>query len=143
MNQSFPKIKIIAVGKLKKPWLKTGVALYAKRLPEVEIVEIKDSSKEKEADKLESLLSAQDRLAVMTECGQMYDSMAFANWLGQEAFGTLALFIGGPDGVCDRLKKYPMISLSAMTFPHELARLMLVEQLYRAKTILNNGSYHK
>jgi 23S rRNA (pseudouridine1915-N3)-methyltransferase len=143
MNQSFPKVKVIAVGKLKKPWLKTGVALYAKRLPEVEIIEIKDSGKEKEADKLESLLSAQDRLVVMTEYGQRYDSVAFANWLAQEAFGTLVLFIGGPDGVCDRLKKHPMISLSAMTFPHELARLMLVEQLYRAKTILNNGSYHK
>ncbi len=143
MNQSFPKVKVIAVGKLKKPWLKTGVALYAKRLPEVEIIEIKDSGKEKEADKLESLLSAQDRLVVMTEYGQSYDSVAFANWLAQEAFGTLVLFIGGPDGVGDRLKKHPMISLSAMTFPHELARLMLVEQLYRAKTILNNGSYHK
>lgn len=143
MNQSFPKIKIIAVGKLKKPWLKAGVATYAKRLPEVEIVEIKDSGKEKEADKLESLLSAQDRLTVMTEYGQAHDSVAFANWLGQEAFGTLVLFIGGPDGVCDRLKKHPMISLSAMTFPHEIARLLLLEQLYRAKTILNNGSYHK
>jgi len=143
MNQSFPKIKIIAVGKLKKPWLKTGVATYVKRLPEVEIVEIKDSGKEKEADKLESLLSTQDRLAVMTEYGQMHDSVEFANWLGQEAFGTLVLFVGGPDGVCDRLKKHPMISLSAMTFPHEIARVLLLEQLYRAKTILNNGSYHK
>ncbi|MEM8504817.1 MAG: 23S rRNA (pseudouridine(1915)-N(3))-methyltransferase RlmH [Cyanobacteria bacterium P01_D01_bin.1] len=143
MNQSFPKIKIIAVGKLKKPWLKAGVAMYAKRLPEVEIIEIKDSDKEKEANKLESLLGTQDRLAVMAEYGQMHDSVAFANWLGREAFGTLVLFIGGPDGVCDRLKKHPMISLSPMTFPHEIARILLLEQLYRAKTILNNGSYHK
>lgn len=143
MNQSFPKIKIIAVGKLKKSWLQAGVAVYAKRLPEVKIIEIKDSGKEKEADKLESLLGTQDRLAVMTEYGQVYDSVAFANWLGQQAFGTLVLFVGGPDGVCDRLKKHPMISLSPMTFPHEIARLLLLEQLYRAKTILNNGSYHK
>ncbi|MGB7087229.1 MAG: 23S rRNA (pseudouridine(1915)-N(3))-methyltransferase RlmH [Phormidesmis sp.] len=143
MGQSFPKVKIVAVGKVKKAWLKDGIALYTKRLPEVEIIEIKDSGKEKEADKLESLLNAQDRLAVMAEYGQVRDSVAFADWLGQEAFGTLALFIGGPEGVSDRLKTHSMISLSAMTFPHELARLMLVEQLYRAKTILQNGSYHK
>lgn len=143
MGQSFPKVKIIAVGKVKKAWLKEGIELYAKRLPEVEILEIKDSGKEKEATKLESMITAQNRLAVMAEYGKERDSVAFSQWLGQEAYGTLVLFIGGPDGVSDRLKKHPMISLSAMTFPHEMARLMLVEQLYRAKTILLNGSYHK
>lgn len=143
MSQSFPKVKIIAVGKVKKPWLQEGIALYEKRLPEVETVEIKDSGKEKEADKLLSLVSAQDRLVILAEYGKERDSVAFARWLAEEAYGTLVLFIGGPDGVCDRLKHHPMISLSAMTFPHEIARLMLVEQLYRAKTILQNGSYHK
>lgn len=143
MGQSFPKIRIIAVGKVKKSWLREGIALYAKRLPEIEIVEIKDAGKEKEADKLLSMISTQDRLVVMSECGKAKDSKAFAHWLGKEAFGTLVMFIGGPEGVCDRLKKHPMISLSPMTFPHEVARLMLVEQLYRAKTILQNGSYHK
>ncbi len=143
MAQSFPKVKIIAVGKVKKPWLQAGIALYVKRLPELEIVEIKDAGKEKEADKLESLVRDQDRLVVLSERGKVRDSVAFAEWLGQEAFGTLVLFIGGPEGLCDGLKTHPMISLSAMTFPHEIARLMLVEQLYRAKTILQNGSYHK
>ncbi|EDX87695.1 conserved hypothetical protein [Synechococcus sp. PCC 7335] len=143
MAQSFPKVKIIAVGKVKKSWLKEGIALYAKRLPEIEMVEIKDSNKENEADKLLSLISAQDRLVVMAEYGKAYDSIAFANWLGREAFGTLVLFIGGPEGIGDRLRSHQSISLSAMTFPHEIARLVLLEQLYRAKTILNNGSYHK
>ncbi|MEL6471370.1 MAG: 23S rRNA (pseudouridine(1915)-N(3))-methyltransferase RlmH [Cyanobacteria bacterium J06623_4] len=143
MGQSFPKIRIIAVGKVKKPWLKDGIALYAKRLPEIEILEIKDSGKEKEADKLLTLISAQDRLMVMAEYGVEKDSESFARWLAKEAFGRLVLFVGGPEGVSDRLKEYPMISLSPMTFPHEMARLMLVEQLYRAKTILQNGSYHK
>lgn len=143
MSQSFPKIKIIATGKVKKPWLREGIALYAKRLPEVEIVEIKDSDPDKEADKLLTLLNAQDRLVILSEFGQQQDSVAFAQWLGAEAYGTLVLFIGGPEGVSDRIKTHPIISLSAMTFPHEIARLMLVEQLYRAKTILQNGSYHK
>ncbi|MEM9088474.1 MAG: 23S rRNA (pseudouridine(1915)-N(3))-methyltransferase RlmH [Cyanobacteria bacterium P01_F01_bin.53] len=143
MGQSFPKIKIIAVGKVKKAWLRDGIDLYTQRLPEVEIVEIKDSGKEKEANKLESMITSQDRLVILAEYGKERDSVSFAKWLGQEAYGKLVLFIGGPEGVCDRLKKHPMISLSAMTFPHEMARLMLVEQLYRAKTILQNGSYHK
>lgn len=143
MSQSFPNVKIVAVGKVKKPWLKDGIALYAKRLPEVEMIEIKDGDKEREADKLESLISVQDRLVILAEYGQLRDSVAFAQWLGEEAFGRLVLFIGGPEGVSDRLRTHPMISLSAMTFPHEMARLMLVEQLYRAKTILQNGSYHK
>ncbi|MGC1305895.1 MAG: 23S rRNA (pseudouridine(1915)-N(3))-methyltransferase RlmH [Phormidesmis sp.] len=143
MGQSFPKVKIIAVGKVKKTWLRDGIAVYAKRLPEVEIVEIKDSGQAQAADKLLSLIKGQDRLVILTEYGKVRDSVEFARWLGQEAFGTLVLFIGGPEGVCDRLKHYPSLSLSAMTFPHEIARLLLVEQLYRAKTILQNGSYHK
>ena len=78
MGQSFPKIKIIAVGKVKKSWLREGVELYAKRLPEVEIVEIKDSGKEIEADKLLSMVSAQDRLVIKAEYGKERDSEAFA-----------------------------------------------------------------
>ena len=143
MVQSFPKVKIVAVGKVKKSWLKEGIGLYAKRLPEVDVVEIKDAGKEKEANKLLNLISRQDRLVVMSEYGKTYDSVAFSRWLAKEAFGTLVLFIGGPEGVSDRLKAYPTISLSKMTFPHEVARLLLLEQLYRAKTILQNGSYHK
>jgi 23S rRNA (pseudouridine1915-N3)-methyltransferase len=143
MAQSFPKVKIIATGKVKKAWLKEGIALYAKRLPEVEILEIKDAGPENEADKLLTLLKEQDRLVILAEYGKAYDSVSFARWLGTEAHGTLVLFLGGPEGISDRLKTHPMISLSAMTFPHEIARLMLVEQLYRAKTILQNGSYHK
>ena len=143
MSQSFPKVRVVAVGKVKKSWLKEGIDLYAKRLPEVEVVEIKDAGKEKEADKLLNSIGSQDRLVVMSERGKDYDSVAFSRWLAQEAFGTLVLFIGGPEGISDRLKSYPAVSLSKMTFPHEVARLLLVEQLYRAKTILQNGSYHK
>ncbi|MEO0805893.1 MAG: 23S rRNA (pseudouridine(1915)-N(3))-methyltransferase RlmH [Cyanobacteria bacterium J06643_4] len=143
MSQSFPKIKIIAVGKVKKGWIKEGVERYLKRLPEIEIIEIKDSGKEKEADRLLSLVKTQERLVVLSEYGKERTSVAFADWLGREAYGTLVLFIAGAEGISNRLKKKPMISLSEMTFPHEIARLMLVEQLYRAKTILQNGSYHK
>ena len=75
MGQSFPKIKNYCgrQGK-KKPWLQTGIATYVKRLPEIEIVEIKDAGKEKEADKLESLIKPQDRLVVLSEQGETKDS---------------------------------------------------------------------
>ena len=145
MGQSFPKVKIIAVGKVKKSWLKDGVRLYTQRLPEVELVEIKDTNPETEAKKVLDLLQTYDKLIVLSEDGQQFDSIKFGHWLGQEASGTLIFFIGGPTGVSHQLKQkaYQVLSLSAMTFPHEVARLLLLEQLYRGKTILQGGSYHK
>ncbi|MEO0456919.1 MAG: 23S rRNA (pseudouridine(1915)-N(3))-methyltransferase RlmH [Cyanobacteria bacterium P01_A01_bin.114] len=145
MSQSFPKVKIIAVGKVKKGWVKDGIEIYRKRLPEVEVVEIKDGSKTEQAQKLKSLLKTHDKLIALTEDGQAFDSVKFANWLGREASGTLVCFIGGPEGITSELKQqaHQTLSLSAMTFPHEIARLLLLEQLYRAKTILQGGSYHK
>ncbi|NEP55121.1 MAG: 23S rRNA (pseudouridine(1915)-N(3))-methyltransferase RlmH [Moorea sp. SIO3C2] len=143
--QSFPKVKIIAVGKVKKGWLRDGINLYSKRLPDIEIIEIKDTGKAAEADKVRSLLKTQDRLIVLSEDGQNWDSITFGQWLGEEAFGTLVFFVGGPTGVSVDLKQqaHQVLSLSAMTFPHEIARLLLMEQLYRGKTILQGGRYHK
>jgi 23S rRNA (pseudouridine1915-N3)-methyltransferase len=145
MVQSFPKVKIFAVGKVKKGWLKEGIDVYLHRLPELELAEIKDSDKTQEADKVKSLLKTNDKLIVLSEDGRTFDSTEFAHWLGQEASGTLVFFIGGPEGVSPEIKQqaYTVLSLSAMTLPHEVARLILLEQLYRAKTILQGGSYHK
>ncbi len=145
MGQSFPKVKIIAVGKIKKGWIKEGVALYLQRLPEIELVEVKDSDPETEAQKVLTALKTYDKLVVLSEDGKEFNSIAFGQWLGQEATGTLVFFIGGPTGVSRRLKQkaHRVLSLSAMTFPHEIARLLLLEQLYRGKTILQGGSYHK
>ncbi|MBE9066927.1 23S rRNA (pseudouridine(1915)-N(3))-methyltransferase RlmH [Leptolyngbya cf. ectocarpi LEGE 11479] len=145
MGQSFPKVRIIAVGKVKKGWLKDGIGLYTQRLPEIELLEIKDTDPETEAQKVLASLKTYDKLVVLSEDGQHFDSVAFGHWLGQEASGTLVFFLGGPTGVSHQLKQkaYQVLSLSAMTFPHELARLLLLEQLYRGKTILQGGRYHK
>lgn len=145
MGQSFPKVKIIAVGKVKKGWLKDGINLYTQRLPEIQLTEIKDMGPDAEAQKVLNSLKTYDKLVVLSEEGQNFDSIRFGHWLGQEASGTLVFFIGGPTGVSHHLKEkaYQTISLSAMTFPHEVARLLLLEQLYRGKTILQGGSYHK
>lgn len=145
MRQSFPKIKIIAVGKVKKGWLQDGINVYAQRLPEIECLEIKDTDPDTEAAKVLGLLKTHDKLIVLSEDGKNFDSVYLSHWLGQEASGTLVFFIGGPTGVSHQLKQkaYQLLSLSAMTFPHDVARLLLLEQLYRGKTILQGGSYHK
>lgn len=142
---SFPKVRLIAVGKVKKKWIQEGLQVYTRRVPELDITEIKDSNPDGEADKILSMLKGGDRLIVLTEEGTPYTSTELAEVLGQAASGSLVFVIGGPDGIAPSLKQQAecLLSLSAMTFPHELARLLLVEQLYRAKTILQNGNYHK
>ena len=145
MGQSFPNVKIIAVGKAKKGWIKDGISLYAQRLPTVKITEIKDSTPETEAQKVLDSLKTYDKLIVLSEDGQPMSSIKFGHWLGREASGALVFFIGGPTGVSPQLKHraHKVISLSAMTFPHDVVRLLLLEQLYRGKNILQGGSYHK
>ena len=141
----FPKLKIIAVGKVKKSWLQDAIALYAQRLPEVSLIEIKDSDPAREAAKVTSLVKPHEQLIPLSEDGELYDSPQFAQWLSRFASGQVTFFIGGPVGVSSQLKASAssVLSLSPLTFPHELARLLLFEQLYRAKTILQGTSYHK
>lgn len=145
MQHSFPKLKLIAVGKIKKMWVKEGLALYEKRLPELDIVEIKDSDAEKEASQILTMVKNSERMIVLTEDGRSQSSIEFAHWISQQPSNALVFIIGGPDGISPTLKQqaHQRLSLSAMTFPHEIARLLLVEQLYRAKTILQGSSYHK
>lgn len=143
--QSFPKVTLIAVGKIKKRWIQDGIEQYVKRLPELTVVEIKDSTPDGEASKVLTYVKGGDRLVVLTEEGTSYTSVQLASMLAKADSGALIFLIGGPDGIAASLKvqAHQLLSLSAMTFPHELARLMLVEQLYRAKTIHQNSSYHR
>jgi 23S rRNA (pseudouridine1915-N3)-methyltransferase len=91
------------------------------------------------------MLRAEERLVVLSEEGVTYDSVAFADQLRGSGSERLAFVIGGADGVDPALKARAswLLSLSPMTFPHEMARLLLVEQLYRATSILQGGPYHK
>ena len=143
--QSFPKLKLIAVGKIKKGWIREGIDLYAKRLPELEVIELKDSTPEREGEQLLALVKPTETLVALTETGRSLGSVAFTQWLAQADSHQLVFVIGSAEGLSDRVKAQAeqQLSLSAMTFPHELARLMLMEQLYRAKTILQGSRYHK
>jgi 23S rRNA (pseudouridine1915-N3)-methyltransferase len=140
------KLKILAVGKLKQPWIIQGVNEYAKRLPGLIITELKDSTPDREATEIQSLVKPHDYLIVLTERGKTMDSIAFAKFLEQTVREDMLVFaIGGPVGITPELERSAnlSLSLSPMTFTHDMARLLLVEQLYRAQNILQNGSYHK
>ncbi len=140
------KVKIIAVGKVKHDWINAGIREYHKRLPGLTIVEIKDSNKDKEFQEIQALIKPREKLITMTERGKLMDSIAFSEFLAQETRDEALVFaIGGPEGISADLEKAAShcISLSPMTFTHDMARLLLLEQLYRAQNILQNGSYHK
>ena len=143
--KSFPKLKLIAVGKIKKHWIQDGIAVYLKRIPELEIVEIKDTTPQKEGEVALSLLKPNQKLVALMEEGKTYSSEQFAEFLSRAGSNEWVLLIGSAEGLSPEIKQRAdyRLSLSPMTFPHELARLMLVEQLYRAKTILQGGKYHK
>lgn len=142
---SFPKVKLIAVGKIKKGWIRDGIAVYQKRLPEIEVTEIKDSTPEKEGAQILSLMKGRDRLIALTETGNTYSSTQFADWLSHAESNSLVFVIGSAEGLSQAIQQAAaqQLSLSPMTFPHEIARLLLMEQLYRAKTIMQGSSYHK
>ena len=139
------RIRVLAIGKVKRPWLLDGIAFYAKRLPGLEVVELKDSTQAKEADAVRNARKPAERLVLLTEEGRKLDSLRFAEQLGDWASQRVALVIGGADGHSPALRQEAdaLLSLSALTFPHELARLVLMEQLYRASTILQGGPYHR
>lgn len=139
------RIRIIAVGKVRKGWVSEGVALYLKRLPGLEVLELRDGGMAREAEAITAALRPEEQLVVLTEEGQSFDSVAFAQRLEGSGSVRLALVIGGADGIDPALKARASwrLSLSPMTFPHDLARLLLLEQLYRALTIQQGGPYHK
>ncbi|MDB9525620.1 23S rRNA (pseudouridine(1915)-N(3))-methyltransferase RlmH [Oscillatoria sp. CS-180] len=142
---SFPKIKLAAVGKIKKGWIREGLEVYQKRLPELNIVELKDAGVDKEGEQILALVKGSDRLIALTEEGQLFSSQHFADYLSRVDSNCLVFVIGSAEGLSASVKRsaFQQLSLSPMTFPHEIARLLFLEQLYRAKTILQGSRYHK
>tara|TARA_B100002052_G_scaffold52452_1_gene45630 strand:+ start:726 stop:1169 length:444 start_codon:yes stop_codon:yes gene_type:complete len=139
------RIRVLTIGKLKRSWLAEGVAFYAKRLPGLEVVELKDSTQAKEAEAVRQARKPGERLVLLSEEGQTLDSLKFAELLSSWTSDRVALVIGGADGHATTLRQQAdlLLSLSALTLPHELARLVLMEQLYRASTILQGSPYHR
>ena len=137
--------RVLAVGKVRRGWIQEGIDLYRKRLPGLEVIELRDSTPQKEADAIQAALRSDEHLIALMEEGDTLASIPFARRLERYGNERLAFVIGGADGLTAELKARASwrLSLSPMTFPHELARLMLIEQLFRAQAILQGSPYHR
>lgn len=135
----------MAVGKIRRDWIQNGIDLYLKRLPGFTITELRDSTPEKEAEAIQSALRPDETMVALMEQGETLTSIRFSQRLGQLGNERIAFVIGGADGLTPTLKAKArwQLSLSPMTFPHELARLMLIEQLFRAQAIRQGSPYHR
>lgn len=139
------RLRILAVGKVRKDWVAEGVSLYHKRLPGLALVELRNGGMARDAQAIRGELRPGEQLVALCEEGQTYDSLAFARRLEGSGSERLAFVIGGADGLDPAIKAQATwrLSLSPMTFPHELALLLLLEQLYRALSIQQGGPYHR
>ncbi|MBR3663107.1 MAG: 23S rRNA (pseudouridine(1915)-N(3))-methyltransferase RlmH [Desulfovibrio sp.] len=150
-------LHLIFVGKLKQRFLQTGCDLYLERLGhwrKIHLDEVRDAAKEtsqarnlEEGRQLLKALAPQDLPIVLDERGEQMSSQDLANLLKRiddNNLGCPCFLIGGPFGLSQevRARAWKLLSLSSMTLPHELARLILLEQLYRAESILHRVPYH-
>ncbi|WYJ96404.1 ribosomal RNA large subunit methyltransferase H [Enterococcus sp. DIV0212c] len=158
------KIKIITVGKLKEKYLVQGINEYMKRLQsyaKMEIIEVADEKapenlselemqqvKGKEGERILAKLSDQDYVFVLAINGKQFSSEEFSKEiekLGINGKSQLAFVIGGSLGLSDEVLKrsQQQMSFGKLTYPHQLMRLVLVEQIYRGFRIMRGEPYHK
>jgi 23S rRNA (pseudouridine1915-N3)-methyltransferase len=139
------------VGRDRSGLFAPAVREYAARLSHYtrfELVELPASSVEKEADTILERVKPSEQLIALDERGRTFNSRAFADDVLGRALNSskdLAFVIGGDEGLSSAVKEkaWLQLSLSPFTLPHRLARVLLVEQLYRAFTILRGEPYHK
>ncbi len=139
------RYKIIAVGKIKKKWIQEGIEMYLKRLPGLKVIEIKDNNQIKEEHTIKEIISKNEILVTLNEKGKSFTSKQLSTKLLNSHNQNIIFVIGGASGLSPSLNNFAswQLSLSPLTFPHEIARLLLIEQLYRANNITQNGPYHK
>ena len=143
-------IKIICVGKIKEQYLKDAILEYKKRISKyhkLEIIELPDNSIEEEGNVILKVINDKDYVITLEIEGQMIDSIEFSNRI-EKIFiehSNITFIIGGSDGLSDKIKAISnfKLSFSKMTFPHQLFRVILLEQIYRAFKIMKNETYHK
>jgi 23S rRNA (pseudouridine1915-N3)-methyltransferase len=152
------RIRVVAIGKDRSGLFAPAVEEYAGRLAryvKFELVEVPEAkkhagtprAKDEEGEALLARLGERERVVLLDERGAEETSLVFARRVGRWVEGAqdVALVIGGSDGLSDaiRARGKEAIALSRMTLPHRLARVVLLEQLYRAMTILRGEPYHK
>lgn len=158
------KIKIVTVGKLKEKYLKDGIIEYSKRISRFATVEMIELADEKtpdrasdsenakildlEGNRILSKIGDREFVVVLAIEGKTLSSEEFSKQLEQASingYSTLTFVIGGSLGLSPQVKNRANLSLSfgRLTLPHQLMRLVLVEQIYRAFTIQQGSPYHK
>jgi len=158
------KITILSVGKLKEKYLKMGIDEFSKRLSKyckLEIIEVPDEKapenmsaseeeqvRNKEGEKILKQIKTEAYVVALAIDGKMHASEEFADWiqnLGVQGKSHIAFIIGGSIGLSQEVyqRANEKISFSKMTFPHQLMRLILLEQVYRGFRIINGEPYHK
>lgn len=154
------KIKLIAVGRTVEPYLKKGIDIYVERLSHyasfsyIETADLKQTSalsedqiKTREGEMILKAVKPSDHIVLLDERGEMFTSKDWARDLEQKCArlsNDLVFVIGGPYGFSKEVyeRASGKISLSKMTFSHQMVRLVFVEQLYRAFTIMKGEPYH-
>ena len=158
------RIKFITVGKLKEKYLKDGIKEYAKRISayaDIEMIEVMDERipdkaslaeemlvKAKEGRKILDKVKQDDYMILLDVSGKEMDSVAFSKHIEKcmiDGKSTIVFVIGGSLGHGEEIlsRAQLRLSFSPMTFPHQLIRLILIEQVYRAFKIMKNETYHK
>ncbi|MCM1047530.1 MAG: 23S rRNA (pseudouridine(1915)-N(3))-methyltransferase RlmH [Clostridiales bacterium] len=158
------KITIICVGKIKENYLKAALKEYEKRLSrycKLEIIEVDDEKtpdkageaeaeqiKLKEAERILRHIREDSYVMTLEIAGKMYNSVEFAGnlaKLGVQGVGHIQFIIGGSLGLHENISRHAneAVSFSKMTFPHQLMRVILLEQIYRSYRINNGEPYHK
>lgn len=149
-------MKIICVGKVKEEYFKNAIKEYQTRLSKytkLDIIELNDYAltpslnKQKEGEEILKNIKEKDYVITLEINGKKYNSKDLSDRINkiQIINSNIVFVIGGSDGLSDEVKKRSneAISFSDLTFPHQLFRVMLLEQIYRSYKILNNESYHK
>lgn len=158
------KITVISVGKIKEKYWKDALAEYEKRLSKyckLTLLEVQDEKTpdhasenenlqilKKEGSRILNLLPKDSYVIAMAIEGKKYDSVSFSKMIEKQTtmgVNHFTFLIGGSLGLLDEIKKqsHDKISFSDLTFPHQLMRVLLLEQIYRAFKIISNEPYHK
>jgi 23S rRNA (pseudouridine1915-N3)-methyltransferase len=150
------KLKVLWVGKTRDPWVKDAVDEYAGRIRRYSPLELAEAREEKgaeaaeqqrrECERLEKLISPAATVVILDETGEQLTSTGLAAFVGKQrdsGIGELVFIIGGAYGFSAEFRKRgKLLALSKMTFTHQMVRAFLLEQIYRAFTILNGEPYH-
>jgi 23S rRNA (pseudouridine1915-N3)-methyltransferase len=153
-------INILCVGKIREKYIKSGIEEYLKRIEpysgikitEIQAEKIFDETDEKylivEAEKILGKINENSFVIALDSAGKNFDSPEFASQINNmisDGYNQIIFVIGGSSGLAQSVKNRAdlLLSFSKMTFPHQLIRLMLVEQIYRAFRIIRGEPYHK